>query len=244
LLVLLASFVSFISFIYKRKQYFFQIGIDELKANHETELLKSKILVQEQTFQNISREIHDNIGQKLTFVKLQLNNAEAVAEGTHKEMLASSVQIITECLSDLRDLSRSLSSEHIANNGFIKALENEIFQLNKLGRINFTLRITGESFFLTAEKEIIIFRIIQESLNNVIKHAEASKVLISLYYTETNLSISIEDNGKGFLPKNVKDSNGINNIIKRAESLKGVAEFSSELGRGTIVNINIPYDEK
>jgi signal transduction histidine kinase len=209
------------------------------KLKHENNLLKSQLQVQEQTFQNISREVHDNIGQKLTLAKLWLNTLD-ISDYNIKKSVNDVVQIITESLTDLRDISRSLSSEIIINNGLIIALENEINQLNKTCKYNIKLTITGEVFFMDVEKELVIFRMIQESLSNIMKHAEATKVDIALFFSENNLIIEVLDNGKGFDVSASKNGNGLNNIRNRAQFLGGFVLFESEKNKGANVKIEIP----
>jgi signal transduction histidine kinase len=122
----------------------------ELKSLHDNQLLKAQIQVQEQTFEHISNEIHDNIGQKLSLAKLHLNSIDTIENLYHKELLTDSIKIITESLNDLRDLSRSMSFDFISNNGFFKAIENDINQMNKSGQYNIKLTITGDPVFLEA----------------------------------------------------------------------------------------------
>jgi len=241
ILISLVLFIGFLIYLYQKKQTQHNQRINNLKVIHENDKLKAQIQVQESTFQFISREIHDNIGQKLSLAKLQLNTLSLSENG----IVQNVVQILTETLNDLRDLSRSMSSEFIANNGLIKTIENEISQLNKSEQYNFKLTITGSSIFLKQEKDVFIFRIVQESLANIIKHAEATQIHISLYYAKKYLQVEIADNGVGFNPYEKLDSNGIKNITSRARLLDGVAEFISVPGNGTIVKVKIPiYDNE
>jgi len=138
-----------------------------------------------------------------------------------------------------------MSSEFISNNGFIKALENEIEQLSKIERYNFKLSITGDPVFFNSEKDVILFRIVQESLANIIKHAEATQIHIKLHYTKKHLQVEIIDNGVGFILSQKSDSNGMKNITSRAKLMDGIAEFISVPGKGTIVKVKIPiYDNE
>jgi signal transduction histidine kinase len=230
-------------FKYQKKRRLHKINISDLKSEHENEILKAKINVQEQTFQHIANEIHDNIGQKLSFAKLQLNVMQDFYNKHQQEIIQEIAEVITESLSDLRNLSRSLSLDFIANNGFIKAVENEIEKLNKSGLYQFKLIVQGDSQFLDIDKELMLFRIVQESLNNVVKHAQAKQILIKLHYTANNLLVSIEDDGIGFDVKMKSKGSGLSNISKRAESIGGFATINSSKSTGTIVQINIPIYE-
>ena len=241
ILITLVLFIGFLIFLYQKKQIQHKQKISNLKIIHENDKLKTQIQVQEATFQFISREIHDNIGQKISLAKLHLNTLS----GSENDILQNIIQILTESLNDLRDLSRSMSSEFISNNGFIKALENEIQQLSKIERYNFKLTITGNPVFFNSEKDVILFRIVQESLANIIKHSEATQIHFNLHYTQKYMQIEIVDNGVGFIPSEKPDSNGIKNITSRAKLLDGIAEFISVPGKGTIVKVKIPiYDNE
>lgn len=246
ILMILAAIILIVVYIQNNRRLLYRRNLKDLAIKHENELLKTQIVVQENTFQQISREIHDNIGQKLSLAKLYLNMVDLTHYNNAREVIEEVVGIMTTSISDLRDVSRSLSSDLIKNNGFIKAVENEINQLNKLNRYQFKLVLTGDPVFLSSEKELIIFRIIQESLNNIIKHAEATTVEIKIYFLNNQmLEITIEDNGKGFKLEDSINSNGLNNIQQRAKLLNGEAQIHSIIHQGTIVQIKIPlYDHK
>ena len=243
ILLVLGLAITVLSFRYQKNQILNANGILDLKTNHQEDLLKTQIQVQEQTFQNISREIHDNIAQKLTLAKLQLNLIEFPGDKKMQSNISSIINLISESLNDLRDISRSLSSEVIISNGLIKALESEIIQLNKTGQYNIKLTIVGDSFFMEAYRELAIFRIIQESLNNILKHAEATQVNIDFHFSNAALSIKIIDNGVGFNIAEISNANGMNNIKNRAITLGGESFIESVISVGTTVHIKIPQYE-
>ena len=243
LLILVAFFVFLLISMYQKKHLEYLNNINKIKAIHENELLKSRISVQDQTFQNISREIHDNIGQKLSLAKLQITDAIVSLQLNENNSFQIALQTLTSSITDLRDLSRSLSADYIAVHGIIKALENEIFQLNRTGYLHFNLKVTGEPGLISVENEIVAFRIIQESLSNILKHADASNVFISVYYSKNAMTVQVKDDGRGFDTAQVRDSNGLTNIKKRAESIHAELQIISAIGNGTEITIKIPYHE-
>jgi signal transduction histidine kinase len=232
--------VGFIIYKYQKRKINFIQGLNEIKNRHETEMLQSQLEIQEQTFSNISREIHDNIGQKLTLVKLRMNTLK-IHDEEQGNNVAESVRILGEVISDLSDLSRSISSEMIMQNGLLKAIEFEVAQLKKSDLFNIELTVQGEPVFLEINKELSLFRVIQESLNNIIKHAKASLIRLEFTYRSDFLFISITDNGQGFDPlaPGVTGS-GLRNMRKRAESLEGEFKVNSITQKGTSINIKIP----
>ena len=146
-LLLLISFIVTIVYKYQQKQNAYFKEMEALNVSHQNALLQSRIEIQEQTFQNISREIHDNIGQKLTLAKLHLNTLNFTNSDNTIMQVNDSVNIISEAINDLSDMSRSMSSEIILNNGLIKALELEAAQLTKSGIFKTNFSVTGNSIF-------------------------------------------------------------------------------------------------
>lgn len=244
LIATLIAFISIIVYRYQQKQNAYFKSMEKLKSAHANEMLQSQLEIQEQTFANISREIHDNIGQKLTLAKLHLNTLNLEEKGTAYIQLNDSVAMIGEAINDLSDISRSMSSDIILNNGFIQGLEFEVAQLNKSSLYAIELLVTGEPVFLESQKELVLFRIVQEALNNVMKHSNASAIEIELHYNAQWIRLCINDNGKGFVTgQNGKQGTGIANMTRRAALLNGKFEVSSRPEEGTKIKIEIPIHE-
>lgn len=245
LMLVLVVFITVIIYRYQQKQNTYFKDIETLKTSHENALLQSQLEIQEQTLQNISREIHDNIGQKLTLAKLHLNTLAYEDKDKTATQVNDSINIIGEAINDLSDLSHSMSSEIILNNGLIKALEYEEIQFKRSGLYEIDFTTTGNPVYLDSNMELVLFRVVQEVLNNIVKHASASVIHIHLYYNDAYLSIEITDNGKGFnLPDNSKGT-GLQNIKKRITLLNGSLHISSKENIGTDIKIKIPlYENK
>jgi two-component system NarL family sensor kinase len=232
--------VGYFIYKYQKRKYLFKSSIEELRLLHETEILQSQLEIQEQTFSNISREIHDNIGQKLTLVKLRLNTLR-VGNEEARGNIDESVRILGEVISDLSDLSRSMSSEMIMQNGLFRAVEFEVSQLSKSGIFDIGLEVKGDPVFLDVKNELSLFRIIQESLNNIIKHSKATVIRFSLHYEEDLLQIIISDNGQGFDIESISNvGSGLRHMRRRAEIMGGSFLLESNAENGTVINIKIP----
>ena len=244
LIALLIGFITSMVYKYQQKQNAYYRDLEQLKITHANEMLQSQLEIQEQTFENISREIHDNIGQKLTLAKLHLNTLNIDDKYKATTQLDDSIIIISEAINDLSDISRSMSSEIIQNNGIIKALEFEISQLKKSSLYQIHLIVTGDPIFLDSKKDLVLFRIIQEALNNIMKHANASKIEIELHYNSEQLFLKISDDGEGFINEtNIITGTGIANMKRRVHLLKGTFEINSKLQVGTSIVIKIPFYE-
>ena len=243
LLLTLIAFIAVIIYKYQKKQHSYFKDLEELKSIHKTNLLQTQIEMQEQTFQNISREIHDNIGQKLTLAKLHLNTLAQVTDLNNADKIQSAVQFIGEAIADLSDLSRSMSSDIVLQNGLLKALDFEVRQLSKLGlyRINFS--VSEQTSFLEPHTELVIFRIVQEAINNILKHSSASEVDINVQYSKTVFMLEIKDNGIGFNSVDNKNGAGLLNMNKRASLLGGSCTISNSEKRGACITIKIPLND-
>jgi signal transduction histidine kinase len=152
---------------------------------------------------------------------------------------------ISKAIADLSDLSKGMNSELIINLGLIEVLKKETNRLSDLNLFEVDYVISGNPIFMDSQKELIIFRIIQEAFNNIIKHAKASWVKLNLDYCMDHINVLIADNGKGFslstVEQNKEPSAGLNNMKKRAALLNGKTNISSTINSGTTVLVTIPY---
>jgi len=224
--------------LYDKKSKEYSIDMDNIKLIHDKNLLTTKVEIQEQTFENISREIHDNIGQKLSLIKLNLNTLSSNQRGKDLDKINLSANLISTVINDLRDISKSLGSDSILANGLVKAIETELGQLSNSGKYEIVLDVHGEQIFLERKKELILYRIVQEALNNIMKHADASSISIDIYFEEKILLIKIQDDGTGFISGQNPNGAGLKNMQKRVGLIDGEVEIITN--PGTLVNIKIP----
>ena len=227
---------------YQKRKLKHNTELLKINSQHEQEILKAQIQVQEHTFSWISSEIHDNIGQKLSLAKLHLNRLKLPDSKFDQDLLNDAVQIITETLNDLRDISKSTSQDKIIQEGFLVLLKTDIERMNRSGSFQFKLSIIGDEYFLEPNIELMIYRTIQESLNNVLKHSNATQVNIKLHYQNQLITVEISDNGVGFSESEIKYGSGLNNIQMRVEHLQGKVSINSQKGKGTTIQIHIPID--
>jgi two-component system, NarL family, sensor kinase len=245
IIFLLAGMIISILYLYQKKFILFRTSIKNMVLDHEKDLLVAQIEIQEQTFRDISREIHDNISLSLTLVKLELNTLDWSNMKKLGDSVRSSIGILSTAISELSNLSRSLNSDIIKNLGLYKAIKLEIDRIEQITGIQAEFEINGDPIFMECEKELIIFRIIQESFNNVIKHAGASKMEVRFSYTHNHLAVTIEDNGMGFKHDPHFQSNKLNsgllNMQNRAKAFGGQMNINTTPGDGTTINITVPY---
>ena len=249
LILSLLGFIITVLFLYQRKQISYRNNIIQIKTEYEKSLLTTQIEIQENTLKNISREIHDNIGLSLTMAKLNLNTIELFDYKNSVEKVNSSVDFISKAITDLSNISKSLNSDIILSHGLINALETEIKNLGFNGRVTIDFQVSGSPIFLEAQKELVAFRIIQEAINNCIKHSNAQHLCLELDYGEKELKLTIKDDGKGFDLDTILCSkqngrsygSGLSNIQNRAKLISGFSQIESAIGKGTTIKVIIPY---
>ena len=241
LILLLVCFITWIIYRYQQKQNAYFKDMEEIRAAHENILLQSQVEMQEKTFQNIAIEIHDNIGQKLSLAKLLLNTLPYHSPAQLADQVRASVDILSRMVVDLSDLGRSMSNEIVVANGIIEAVGAELEKIEKSSLYTVHFEVLGQTDYLEIGRELILFRIIQECLHNIIKHAEADTITVVLEYDSNYLGIKIADNGKGFdSQKESSMGTGIKNITKRINLLAGIFRIESDKMTGTQINIQIP----
>ena len=236
--LLVCSIIYFVV-LYRNKQQKNEREQEELRVNFRQELLKTQLEVHEQTLNYISAEIHDNITQILSFVKLSLGNIASCIEDDKKAKLAETRELVAQTITDLRDLSKSLSFQYIASQGLIRTIEKEVERVNKSGLINISLEQNGNSYSLGEQRELVLFRIFQESLNNTLKHAEAKHLKIMLQYNADLFILNLEDDGSGFAAERIENKNGsgLRNIENRAALIGGTATIDSAPGKGCNIKV-------
>lgn len=247
LFILLITFfiVRFVLLYQKRHQSFLQEKAD-LQTNFKQTLLQAQLEIQEQTLQNISQEIHDNIGQVLSLAKLNLGTMDIEQPVMLQQKIDDSKNLIGKAIQDLRDLSKSLNTDYVSNMGLLQAIEYELEMIRKSDAYETALQISGLPFKVESQKELIIFRIIQEIINNILKHAKANKILVQAIYGPTAITITITDNGMGFdlTPLNLAENGqfglGLRNMHKRAQLIGAGFTITSTIGSGTTASIIIP----
>lgn len=243
----LLSFIAAVLFLYQKKNILYYKQLEDVKNNYDKNMLQTQLEFQEQTFQEISREIHDNIGLSLTLAKLHLNTVTYEDKSKISENVNASVDLIGKAIQDLSDISKNLNSEVIKTNGFYNALKIEIEKIARSKKCDINFEEEGNMIFIDAQKELILFRIVQEALNNILKHASASTISIRLKYDVSHICLFIEDNGVGFntsekeRQKGNKINNGLINMRTRSAMINGTLEVNSVEGRGTRISVTAPY---
>jgi signal transduction histidine kinase len=241
----LTGVVIYFILLYKNKQLKNLQEQEMLKANFNQELIKTHMEIQEQTMQTIGADLHDNIGQLLSLTSLTLNSIELDNTDKAQQKIGAAIELNLKSIKEMRLLGRLLHGEQLLKLGLEEAIRSEVTWIEKSGRFTVVYDIDGDRPDANnADKDLILFRITQEILNNIIKHSQAKEINIKLGYLDTGIRLQIIDNGTGFsigdLPEAQKGM-GLKNIQKRAEIVGGEVFIQSTPGEGTCVDIFIPY---
>jgi signal transduction histidine kinase len=219
----------------------------------QRELFRRVVAAQEAERQRIARDLHDETGQALTAVGMGLRGLSAKISVRNKNAFGTLHKLETLTADSLKELQRLISDlrpSHLDDLGLSAALRWYASRIQEHSAISIRLDIHGEEKELDEATKIAVFRIIQESLNNIIKHAQASHVNIHLAFEEKNIRIHVFDNGVGFDPDQVKhqhssrSSLGLAGMEERAVLLGGTVSIQSRIGYGTQVEAMIPYENK
>ncbi|WP_299522684.1 sensor histidine kinase [uncultured Lutibacter sp.] len=240
-IILAVSLIFFFSY-FQQKKTTFLLKQREIQQRFDEEITKSKLEIQEQALQNISWEIHDNVGQLLSVAKMQLNILQLNVPENQQSKIQETSDIVGKSLQELRGLAKSLNPDTIKNKGLIESIKLEIDRFNRLNFINSSLKISDEPYNLSNEKEIILFRILQEFSNNTLKYSKAENLVIELKYTDNQLEIYAEDDGIGFDINDKSNHEGIGllNMESRAKLIGGTIDLKSSENNGTKLYISCP----
>lgn len=255
--ILVMSIILFIVlFIIMYRQKMIRIHLQQQEAEHNrnSELLKTRIEVQEQTLNHIARELHDNIGQEVSTAKVILKNLDHKPKDLPetRRIIKESVVILDKVYEDMRLVSHSLKGYNIEEVGWIEAIEKELYYMREYGQIHTHLQYLDNEVELVnseSDKALLLFRIIQECLQNIMKHAQASEVHVILKQAENKglfnlLNITVRDNGIGMDTTKVNKGMGLLNMEQRVKMLAGKMKIISNTGNGTTIMFHIPITTK
>lgn len=251
LLMLFLVIVFIMSIVRYNKKAFlhFQEKLNMQSKFQET-LLETQLEIQEQTLKNISLEIHDNIGQILSLIKLNLNTMNTNESTNLQDKIDGSKKLISKAINDLRDLSKSLNTDYVTEQGLVNSVNYELEMIKKTGLYETVFQIKGESFRLKGQQELIIFRIIQEALHNILRHSKATLINVHFIYEPGVFALNIIDNGSGFDTSQMEAKNynglgfGIRNMYNRAKIINAHFKLKSTKEVGTSIHLNIPINDQ
>jgi two-component system NarL family sensor kinase len=234
LLLLLGVTIIFLVIIFRRKQKEYYYRNLQMREAFKKELLQAQLETQEQTFHSLSQELHDNIGQVLSLAKFNISLLEH--EQQH-EALIETKSLLNNAIVDLRNISKALNTDYVKDKDLEASIRHELGMLERSRKFEVSFQKLGNAFDLSAERKLILYRIVQESLNNIVKHASATYITVVMLYTADELQLTIEDNGIGFDTHTAANGVGLLNIKHRSGMINSAVNIDSKVGQGTIITI-------
>lgn len=238
-ILLLIAGVAITIFVANKQRITQEVKMAQMQLDYEKEMRAVQDEVQEQVLTNVSRDLHDNIGQLMTFMHIQIEQNKMI----HPEM-ANTLNPIHETLSkatqEVRSLGRSLNSDLLEQNGLLKTIAAEVVRLRQFNHFEVGWVNDDTEPVLSKDQRLMAFRIFQEILNNMLKHAKARHIDISLT-GKGNFSLAVKDDGKGF---NVEETmkagsgSGLRNIVKRASLASLTCAITSRSGAGSTFTLS------
>lgn len=218
-----------------------QRRIRELEKDRQLVAVDSMLKGQEEERSRLAKDLHDGLGGLLSGVKFSLTNMKDnfIVTPDNMAVFERSLDMIDTSIKELRRVAHNMMPEMLTKFGLDEALKEYCNSVNATNLISVKYQSMGLNTRIEKSPEIIIYRIIQELLNNIIKHSAATEAIVQLIKEEGRLSIIVEDNGKGFETALLKKNKGagLTNIQSRIDYLKGRLDIHSEQGKGTLVNI-------
>ncbi|MES2005456.1 MAG: ATP-binding protein [Bacteroidota bacterium] len=230
-----ATFFIVVNSVKRKKQ---MIHEKEIQAEQfRRQILEAQLEMQEHTFRIVSQEIHDNVGQILSLAKLNLNivtyqQKETEAYQTIKELVATAI-------TELRDLGTGYYADKLAAEGLVSAIRHLVNQISKTRLFMVSFKSEFERLALDKDKIIFLYRMVQESLNNIVKHSSAIHVDVSIYRQKEHIYISIKDDGRGFenTLSDTKKGIGLSSLRNRASMIDAEVQINSQINKGTVVTL-------
>jgi len=215
--------------------------LNEQRMTRQRQITEAVIVAQEKERTEIGKELHDNVNQILGASNLYINTA-MTDEDLRQELLGRSTELISKAINEIRKISKSLITPGLREIGLLESIEDitEDMKLARGTNIRLDINIIEEE--VEERRKLTLFRIVQEQLNNIMKHAKATEVMIRLSIEGSDIVLTVVDNGVGFDVSRHRKGVGITNIISRVELFKGKVELQSKPGEGCVLSVRVPLE--
>ena len=230
---IMSTFVISMVFIHRQRQAQNRQKVDQIKSEHEMTLLNIENEIQQETLTHIGRELHDNIGQLLSLAKLNFGSIKPEKHAEGREILAQAIR-------EVRGLSKQLNLDWVESISISEFIGEQLDRIEATGFCATKLQADFDLVDLPKESKLVLIRVIQESLNNAIKHALPNKILIRIGENGNRKQISIKDDGKGFDSSQPSKGSGMTNLKMRMETIGGEFYLTSSVDIGTEITLTLP----
>lgn len=245
-MLLLASAIILFVVVYQKRMLNQQLQLKAIEADKQKELLQATINAQDSERRRIAKDLHDELGASLSAVKLGINALLKRAEGLQE---ATSIGLETKgvldgAITSVRQISKQLLPATLEEFGLQAALKELCNKLSVAGEVQVKWQSNQTAARVDTTTELALYRVVQELVNNALKHASATEITVSLNYTEVLLSLIVQDNGRGFDKKVLEEMGadkglGLRNIESRLSTIAATMNYLTSPGKGTRVEIDL-----
>lgn len=246
LLALLAFFLIAVLLVQKNKQNAYQLEKRQMVFDHQSKILTTKIEEQENILDQISKELHDNVKSVLGFAQMKMYDIAELATDPRQTILIDNTQkIIDGVIEELHKLSHSFNSNFVKHIGLVETITKEMENIRSSKNIACDVVVNGGPISLSAEKELHIYRIAQEAIQNAIKHAKATRIIFTVESRPNSFMMKITDNGTGFDKNEIYEMKGLGflNMFQRARYVHGLLEVQSAPLQGSSIVLTLNPNE-
>ncbi len=240
--LILIVFLGFL--LYRKRALQNKVALQGEVLKQQDIATKAIIEAEENERKRIAAELHDGVGQMMSVAKMNLSAFEndlPFSNDVQRKNFENVIALVDESCKEVRNVSHQMMPNALLKSGLANAVREFISKIDN-HIIKVTLHSEGLNERMDGNLETVLYRVIQECVNNVLKHANANHLDISIIKDEEGIAATIEDNGKGFdaSKRDQMEGIGLKNIVSRVTYLKGTIDFSSEKGKGTLIAIHIP----
>jgi signal transduction histidine kinase len=234
-MILLAGGIFFFFVTYQKRLLQKQLEVNQIKHDQQKEILRNTIQAQEKERKRIAQDLHDEVGAMLSVVKLNVARIERKSEEEKAKTLAGETKsYLDDVITQVRRISRALLPPSLEKLGLFHAVEELANWVNKSDQLQIECWKSGEQIRFDSKKELALFRVIQELMNNAIKHSEASLITVNTRFTNNAVAISLSDNGKGFnMNEKASTGLGLKNLESRSQMAGAFFKMKSVPRKGT-----------
>ncbi len=234
-MLLLAGAIFFFFITYQKRLLKKELELNRIKSEQQKEILQNTILAQEKERNRVARDLHDEVSAMLSVVKMNIARIEKKTESSSSKELAGETKIyVDELINQVRRISHALLPPTLEKLGLFYALNELLNRINNSGQFKTECRTIGEIRRFDGKKELAVFRIIQELLNNSIKHSGALAIIVKCRFAPQYFAVSVSDNGKGFdMKEELHTGLGLKNLESRTQILHARFKIKSSPGKGT-----------
>jgi two-component system, NarL family, sensor kinase len=244
LILLLATIVVVALLIQNKRKYKHRQQLSEIKIQHEKILLETKLKILEDTFKAISQNLHDNVGSNISTAMLLLYKDGHIDMTEQDQNRKEAINILDKVVDDLKNIAHSLNPDYLDEIGLSEAIKQRVDQLKKTRRYKIALKCNDAPQRLNRQKQLILFYVFQEAMNNINNHAAAKNVDVILDYDPSRLVMRINDDGKGMDVQQVtgrrSKGTGLLNMKSHAVMIEAALDIKSATGAGTQIVLSVP----